>query len=83
MEEGQESRDEIVAKSANMMLWFATSALMSMVHNVNCMKRSDQKPPNYFNPLTEHKSTTRGIKLTRENVVGIFSAFAKQKHDAN
>lgn len=31
--------------------WDRCSAVVAMVHNVNCTKRSDMRPPASFNPL--------------------------------
>lgn len=63
--------------------WNVGSALIAKLHNVNVSKRADAITPDQVNPYSERKSTTRGIRLTRENVIGIFSSFVKQKHNEN
>jgi hypothetical protein len=41
----------------NKQLWSHTSHLLSMMHNVNCMKRDDQLMPKDFDPFyCEQKS---------------------------
>ena len=72
-----------VIQTFDKIAWNVGSALIAKLHNVNVTKRADAITPDQVNPYAERKATTRGMRLTRENVVGFFSAFVRQKYDAN
>lgn len=46
---------EAASESQDRLLWRHTDALMVIIHNVNCTKQSDMKPPGYFNPYEDEK----------------------------
>lgn len=71
-----------ILQTLDKIAWNVGSALIAKIHNANVTKRSDAITPDQINPYSERKSSTRGTRLTRQNVVGIFAAFAKQKHHA-
>lgn len=41
--------------------WDHTSQLVSMIHNVNCSKKNDQKSADHFNPMIKGKKKVDGF----------------------
>ncbi len=56
--------------------WQHTSSILAMLHNLQCSKKAQMKPPTHFNPLLKGKKkkrltkdqTTRALKMFLETV---------------
>lgn len=74
---------QVACKTLDRIVWNAASVIVAKLHNVNCMKKSDTITPDQINPYSENKSTTRGMRLTRDNVGSFINAIVRQNYNAN
>ena len=62
--------------------WSQTSAIMAMIHNVNCSKKSEMKSPNeYFSTSSAIEANSRLCFLVIFGVsFEVFEIFSKEKY---
>lgn len=65
--------------------WDHTSALLAMLHNVNCTKASHRKDPSKFHPYRRRhrrvrKATKEEIRARLNQFVGVRSKVEEKEH---
>lgn len=68
----------VMHKAKAQFLWNQTASIVAMIHNVNA-RRSDQKPPDFFNPFGRKKEES--IQVTPQQGIKILSSLLVQKNE--